>query len=76
MEEFDCLQSYVGVPLADELRLAIVRRSCGLGVAIVLQRVNLRPSMHQTRYQCFGYDINEQILYEIGWNSLRDQAIR
>ena len=63
MEEFDCLQSYVGVPLAGELRR-------GLRVMIFLQRVNVRPSKHQTRSpQCFRYGINEQILFEVGMRS-------
>ena len=71
MEEFDCLQSYVGVPLAGELPLLIiVWRSRGLRVTILLQRVNIRPSMHQTRSpQCFRYGINEQILFEVGMRS-------
>ena len=71
MEEFDCLQSYVGVPLAGELPLLIiVWHSCGLRVAILLQRVNIRPSMHQTRSPlCFRYGINEQILFEVGMRS-------
>ena len=71
MEEFDCLQSYVGVPLAGELPLLIiVWRSLGLRVTILLQRVNIRPSMHQTRSpQCFRYGINEQILFEVGMRS-------
>ena len=63
MEEFDCLQSYVGVPLAGELRRS-------LRVTILLQRVNVRPSRHQTRSpQCFRYGINEQILFEVGMRS-------
>ena len=78
MEEFDCLQSYVGVPLAGELPLLIILliivwSSRGLRVTILLQRVNIRPSMHQTRSpQCFRYGINEhsygnnkQILFEV-----------
>ena len=71
MEEFDCLQSYVGVPLAGELPLLIiVWRSLGLRVTILLQRVNIRPSMHQTRSPlCFRYGINEQILFEVGMRS-------
>ena len=40
MEEFDCLQSYVGVPLAGELPLLIiVWRSRSLRAMILLQRV-------------------------------------
>ena len=70
MEEFVCLQSYVGVPLAGKFTiiiLIIVWRSLGLRVTILLQRVNIRPSMHQTRLPlCFRYDINEQILFEVG----------
>ena len=68
MEDFDCLQSYVGVPLAGELPLPIiVWRSLGLRVTILLQRVNILPSMHQTRSPlCFRYGINEQILFEVG----------
>ena len=63
MEEFDCLQSYVGVTLAQELR-------CSLRVTILLQRVNIHPSMHQSRSpQCFRYGINEQILCEVGMHS-------
>ena len=56
MEEFDCLQSYVGVPLAGEL--------CrGIRATILLQRVNVRRSRHQTRSpQCFRCGINKQIL--------------
>ena len=72
MEEFDCLQSYVGVPLAGELPLLIiiVWHSRGLWVTILLQRVNICPSMHQTRSPlCFRYGINEQILFEVGMRS-------
>ena len=71
MEEFDCLQSYVGVPLAGELPLLIiVQHSRGLRVMILLQRVNIRPSMHQTRSPlCFRYGVNEQILFEVGIRS-------
>ena len=73
MEEFDCLQSYIGVPLAGELPLAtiiIVWRSRCQRVMILLQRVNIRPSMHQTRSPLyFRYDINEQILFEVGMRS-------
>ena len=37
---------------------------------ILLQRVNIRPSMHQTRSPlCFRYGINEQILFEVGMRS-------
>ena len=71
MEEFDCLQSYVGVPLAGELPLLIiVWCSTGLQVMILLQRVNIHPSMHQTRSPlCFRYGINEQILFEVEMRS-------
>ena len=71
MEEFDCLQSYVGVPLAGELPLLIiVWHSRGLRVMILLQRVNIHPSMHQTRSPlCFRYGINKQILFEVGMHS-------
>ena len=71
MEEFDCLQSYVGVPLAGELPLLIiVWYSLGLRVKILLQRVNICPSMHQTRLPlCFRYGINEQILFDVGMHS-------
>ena len=51
MEEFDCLpRSYVGVPIAGELRITatIVWRSRGLWVTVFLP-------------QCFRYGINEQI---------------
>ena len=50
MEEFDCLpRSYVGVPLAGELRVTtIVWRSRDLQVTVFLP-------------QCFRYGINEQI---------------
>ena len=72
MEEFDCLQGYVGVPPAGELPLLIISliivwSSRGLRVTILLQRVNIHPSMHQTRSPlCFRYGINEQILFEAG----------
>ena len=71
MEEFDCLQSYIGVPLAGELPLLIiVWSSRSLRVMILLQRVNIRPSMHQIRSPlCFRYGINEQILFEVGMRS-------
>ena len=71
MEEFDCLQSYVGVPLAGDLPLLIiVWCSLGLWVMILLQRVNISPSMHQTRSPLwFRYGINEQILFEVGMRS-------
>ena len=72
MEE---LRSYVGVTLACELPLTIVWRSHGLGVTMLLQRVNIRLSMQQTRSpQCFRYGINEQILFELSRNALRDRA--
>ena len=71
MEEFDCLQGYVGVPLAGELPLLIiVRCSLSLRVMILLQGVNIRPSMHQTRSpMCLRYGINEKILFEVGLRS-------
>ena len=71
MKEFDWLQSYVGVPLAGELPLLIiVWRSRGLRVTILLQKVNIHPSMHQTRSPLyFRYGINEQILFEVGMRS-------
>ena len=73
MEEFDCLQSYVGVPLAIASKLPlliIVWRSRGLQVTILLQRVNIRPSMHQTKSPLyFRCGINEQVLFEIGMRS-------
>ena len=48
----------------------IVWRSRGLRVTILLQRVNICPSMHQTRSpQCFKYGINERILFEVGMRS-------
>ena len=48
----------------------IVWCSRGLRVTILLQRVNIRPSMHQTRSaQCFRYGVNESILFEIGMRS-------
>ena len=68
MEEFNCLRSYVGVPLSDELPL--VWRSHGLWVTVLLQRVNIRPSIHQTRSpHCFRYGINGQILFEVRMRS-------
>ena len=37
---------------------------------ILLQRVNIRLSMRQTRSPlCFRYGINEQILFEVGMRS-------
>ena len=71
MEVLDCLQSYIGVPLAGELPLLIiVWSSHGLRVTILLQRVNIRPSMHQSRSPlCFRYGINEQTLFEAGMYS-------
>ena len=33
---------------------------------MLLQKVNIRPRMHQTRsLQCFRYGINEQIIFEV-----------
>ena len=78
MEEFDCLQSYVGVPLAGELPLLIiVWRSRGLWVTILLQRVNIRSSIHQTRSpHCFRYGINGKILrFEVGMRSEIERVI-
>ena len=82
MEEFDCLQSYVGVPLAGELPLLIILliivwSSRGLRVTILLQRVNIRPSMHQTRSPlCFRYGINKQILFEVGMRSEIERFVK
>ena len=65
MEAFNCLRSYIGVPLSGELPLVWCSR--GLWVTILLQRVNIRPSIHQTRSpHCFRYGINGQILFEVG----------
>ena len=74
MEEFDCLQSYVGVLLAGKLPL--VWHSRGLRVTVLLQGVNIRLSMHQTRLpQCFRYGISEQILFEVGMHSKIERVI-
>ena len=68
------MQSYVSVPLAGELPL--VWRSRGLWVMVLLQRVNIRLSMHQTRLpQCFRYGINEQILFEVGKRSEIERVV-
>ena len=54
-----------------------VWHSRGLRVRVLLQRVNICSSMHQTRSpQCFRYGINEQILFEIRRKALRDRASR
>ena len=78
MEEFDCLQSYIGVPLAGELPLLIiiVWRSHSLRVTILLQRVNIHLSMHPTRSPlCFRYGINKQILFKVGMHSEIEQFV-
>ena len=55
----------------------IVWHSHGLRVRVLSQRVNIRPSMQQTRSpQCFRYGINEQILFEVRRMALRDWASR
>ena len=76
MEAFkcNCLQSYVGVPLSGELPL--VWRSRGLCVKILLQRVNIYPSIHQTRSpHYFRYGINGQILFAVGMRSEIERVI-
>ena len=68
MEEFDCLQSYVGVPLAGELRR-------GLRVAIndPFAKGHCTPEQapdyvgHHSVLDMHG--INEQILFEVGMRS-------
>ena len=70
MEEFNCLRSYAGVPLSGELPLAIVWCSHGIWVRALFQRVNVCPSIHQTRSpHCFRYGINGQILFEVRMRS-------
>ena len=72
MEEFDCLQSYIGVLLGGELPL--VWRS--LWVTVLLLMVNICLSIHQTRSpQCFRDGINEQILFEVGTCSEIEQVV-
>ena len=74
MEEFDCLQSYVGVLLASELLL--VWHSRGLWVTVLLQGVDIRPSIHQIRSpQFFRYCINGQILFEVGMRSEIERVV-
>ena len=56
--------------LASYHYIIIVWRSHGPRVTILLQRVNIRPSMHQTWSPlCFRYGINEQILFQVGIRS-------
>ena len=75
MEEFNCLQSYIGVPLSGKLPL--VWRSRGLWVTILLQRVNICPSIHQTGSpHCFRYGINRQILFKVGMRSEIEQVVQ
>ena len=74
MEEFNCLQSYIGVLLSGELPLVWCSR--GLWVTVLLQRVNIRPIIHQTRSpHCFRYGINRQILFEVRMRSGIERVI-
>ena len=54
----------------------IVWHSLSLQVTILMQRVNICPSMHQTRSpQCLDVGINELILFEVGMRSEIKQFI-
>ena len=54
----------------------LVWHSCGLWVTVLLQRVNIHPSIHQTRSpHCFRYGINGQNLFEVGMRSEIERVV-